>query len=481
MRQFASSHGLIALEARVRHDLECLMFPARSWVAPRTTLEGQPILDVLIVGGGQCGLATAFGLMRDRVTNVLIVDENPAGLEGPWLTYARMNTLRSPKALTGPDLGIPSLTFRAWYEAQHGEAAWDNLGLIPRSDWMAYLAWYRDVLDLHVQNGTRVEQIEPTADYFTVQTRRDGRKATLYARTVVLATGIQGGGEWHVPEFISDALPTTSYSHTSQLIDFEALRGKRVAILGAGPSAFDNAHAALSAGVKSLDLFFRRAQLPRVNPVRWMEFAGFLKHFADLDDATRYAGIDHFLQFRQPPTEDSFGRAARYPNFTVHPASGWQRVEQVGDVVRIFTPQGEFEADFLIISTGFVTDLKYRPELAAIHSDVARWSDRYTPPAGRENSVIDAHPYLGPHFELTPRVPGTAPYLDRIFLFNYGALASLGLSGSAISGMRYSIRRLLDGVTGQLFAGDADRLFEEYFAFSDAEFSMEYEKAFALR
>jgi hypothetical protein len=35
------------------------------------------------------------------VTNVLVLDENPAGLEGPWVTYARMVTLRTNKALTG--------------------------------------------------------------------------------------------------------------------------------------------------------------------------------------------------------------------------------------------------------------------------------------------------------------------------------------------------------------------------------------------
>jgi FAD-dependent urate hydroxylase len=450
-----------------------LTFPARPWVAPRTTAGGAPILDVLIVGGGQCGLATAFGLSRDCITNVLVVDENPVGQEGPWVTYARMNTLRSPKALTGPDLGIPSLTFRAWYEAQHGEAAWNDLGLIPREAWMAYLAWYRRVLRLPVLNDVRVERIEPAGDdssYFAVRTREQGRPNVRYARTVVLATGIQGGGEWHVPEFISEALPATSYAHTSQQIDFAALRGKRVAILGAGPSAFDNAHLALKSGVESLHLFFRRRELPRVNPIRWMEFSGFLKHFADLDDATRYAGIDHFLQFRQPPTNDTYGRASQYANFHLYPACGWERVEQGGDVVRITTPRGLFEMDYLIISTGFVTDLRYRPELAAIQKHVARWQDRYTPPAGQENPTIDVHPYLGPHFELTERVPGTAPYLDRIFLFNYGALASLGLSGSAISGMRYSIRRLLDGISGQLFAQDAERLFAEYFAYAVEEF-----------
>lgn len=34
-------------------------------------------------------------------------------------------------------------------------------------------------------------------------------------------------------------------------------------------------------------LFVRREQLPKINPIRFMEFSGFLKHFADLDDTTK--------------------------------------------------------------------------------------------------------------------------------------------------------------------------------------------------
>lgn len=30
-----------------------------------------------------------------------------------------------------------------------------------------------------------------------------------------------------------------------------------------------------------------------------MEQDGFLRHFSDLDDATKYAGIDFFMQFNQ--------------------------------------------------------------------------------------------------------------------------------------------------------------------------------------
>ena len=88
------------------------------------------------------GLALAAALVQ-RGVSVVAYDEAPAGLEGPWATTARMETLRSPKQLAGPALGIPSLTFRAWFEAQFGEVAWESLDKIPRLQWMDYLRWYR--------------------------------------------------------------------------------------------------------------------------------------------------------------------------------------------------------------------------------------------------------------------------------------------------------------------------------------------------
>ena len=81
------------------------------------------MLDVAIVGAGQGGLGTAFGLLRERISNIQVFDRNHQGLEGPWVTFARMITLRTPKHITGPDYGVASLTPRAWYEAKYGVAA----------------------------------------------------------------------------------------------------------------------------------------------------------------------------------------------------------------------------------------------------------------------------------------------------------------------------------------------------------------------
>lgn len=439
------------------------------------------MLDVLIVGAGQCGLAVAFGLMRERVTNVLCLDENEPGQEGPWATYARMVTLRTPKHLTGLDYGMPSLTFQAYYEARFGCEAWHQLDKIPKELWMDYLLWYRSVLGIPVQNGTKVRLIEPLqpsspSSGFKVTVQRTGAAAPelLYARKVVLATGIQGGGEWHVPAFIPESVPRSLYAHTSEPIDFAALKGKRVAILGGGASAFDNAQHALSCGAGEVHVFVRRKELPRINPIRKMEFAGFMKHFSDLDDASKYAGIDHFLKYNQPPTNDTFNRAAAHPNFELHTGSAWQALEPTGDgkQVRIHSTQGdEGLFDFLVVSTGFLTDHSLRPELAAVAGSIATWADRFSPPPGQpRNPLIDAHPYLGPSFEFQERQPGGAPFLSSIYAFNYSALASLGLSASALSGSKYALPKLVNGITRSLFLEDAPTLLQEFLAYDEPEF-----------
>src|SRR5271156_965659 len=105
--------ALEALAQQVRHDLECLAYPARPWIRPRNGRDDETIHDVVIIGGGQSGMAGRFGPMREKNENILFLDENPEVLEGPWITYARMPTLRTPKYLPSIDLGIPSLTFRA--------------------------------------------------------------------------------------------------------------------------------------------------------------------------------------------------------------------------------------------------------------------------------------------------------------------------------------------------------------------------------
>lgn len=475
------ARDLDELAQRARFELDCVNYPAREWVRPREA-DGRPVHDVVIVGGGQNGLSLAFRLLRDRVTNIRVLDRSPSGFSGPWVTYARMHTLRTPKTVSGPELGIAALSVRAWYETKYGKEAWAALGKIPRGDWNDYLEWLRRTAGIDTTHDAEVIDIQPRDDgYLAIATRIAGTVETILARNVVLATGIEGSGRWAVPAIIEKALPRDRYAHTSEAIDFEALKGKRVAVLGAGASAFDNAATALEHGAASVDLFARRRALPKINPNRWIEFAGFMRHFGDLDDARRWAFMRHFLGMNQPPPQDTFERCARFGEFDLHLGSPFESVDFDGHSIRLKTPRGVFECDFLIVGTGFVIDLAKRPETAGIADKIALWSDRFKPEPGQEDATLAGYPYLTGSFQFTEKVPGSAPWLKNIYSHTFGAMASLG-GAAGISQLKFSTDRIALGITRQLFLDDADEYLPSLKAYDVAELDISaFEAARAAR
>ena len=448
--------SLAALQARVRRELEMTAHPRMEWLTPRMQ-GGRAALDVLVVGAGQGGLATGFALMRDRVRNILLIDRAPEGKEGPWVTYARMPTLRSPKDYTGPDLGLPSLTFQAWYEAQHGEAGFAKLHLIPSAAWQDYLLWYRRVLELPVRNGVAAMGIREgrldDGGRCVLVTLSSGE--TLAARKVVLATGQDGTGEWWMPEFVR-ALPGGCRAHTCDEIDFGRLRGRVVAVLGAGASAMDNAAVALEHGA-TVHLFCRRAEPAVVQPYRWLTFAGFLKHIGEMPDEWRWRVLGHIVRAREGFPPDTYKRVLAHAGFTMHVGRPWTDARIQDGRIRIETSRGPFLADFAICGTGVRHDPALRPELAGLATQIALWRDRYRPPPGEDDPHLGAFPYLGADFAFQERVPGAAPCLADVHLFGIGATMSFGPSGSSINAMTTAVPRLVAGITRGLFAADLDR------------------------
>lgn len=451
------SGGLAALAAQVRADLTRIVHPSAPWLKPRTGPDGQPALDVLIVGAGQSGLATAFGLLRSRVTNILVLDKAEPGREGPWRTYARMPTLRSPKDFTGPDLDVPSLTYQAWHEANFGEQSWRDLDLIPREYWAEYLAWYRRVLDLPVRNGREVVDISPAADGLLRATVRskDG-ETTLHARKIVLATGQEGMGDWSIPEPVRH-LPATRCVHSGGEIDFDALRGRRVAVIGAGASAFDNAAVALEAGAARVDLLCRRAEIQLIQPYRWLTFRGFLRHFSELDDVWRWRFMRAVLELREGFPQHTYDRCARHAAFHLHEGAPVVVARETPDGVVLQTEKGEIMAEFVISATGITMDFTQRPELKRFAANIARWSDRYTPDESERNERLGAFPYLADDYALCERSQGETPWISDIHVFAIASTMSFGASGSSINAMTTAVPKLVHGLTRGLFKADIDK------------------------
>jgi hypothetical protein len=129
------------------------------------------------------------------------------------------------------------------------------------------------------------------------------------------------------------------------------------------------------------------------------------------------------------------------------------------------TARGDFTADFAICGTGVRMDPAAVPMLAGCAGNLARWSDRYTPPATEANERLGAFPYLAPDFSFVEKSPGATPWIRDIHLFGIGTSMSFGPSGSSINAMSIAAPRIAAGVTRGLFEADMPRLFADLEAY----------------
>ena len=459
--------GLAALEARVRQDLSWLELPAKSWTVQHTH-EGQTVLDVAIIGGGMAGSAAAAALKHVGVKAV-IFDRSPAGFEGPWATTARMETLRSPKQLTGPALGLPALTFRAWFEAQFGLEAWDALDKIPRLQWMDYLRWYRQVLQLDVRNQHKVTAVKPRADQLVeLELDTPDGAVTVFARRVVLATGRDGLGAGWAPDY-AHALPRDRWAHSSDVLDYATLAGKRVGVIGAGSSAMDSAATALESGAARVDLLVRRPDLPRINKGKGAGSPGMTFGYPMLSDEWRWR-IRHYVNVQQvPPPRGSTMRVSRNPNAHFQLGYAARNAWMENDEIVVETAQGKFAFDFLVFATGFRTNWERRPEFAALAPHIRLWGERYSPDAADADQELAESPDLGPVFEFLPRDPDACPGLSRVHCFCWPAAGTHGAVSGDIPAVSDGAKKLAQGLAGLLFGEDVDTHFARMQAWDDPE------------
>ncbi len=460
--------GLDALEARLAWELAALQLPAERWT-PALQHEGQPVADVVIIGGGMSGL-TLGAALKHRGMQVEIYDESPEGFEGPWATTARMETLRSPKQLTGPALGIPSLSFRAWFEAQWGAAAWAALDKIPRLHWMDYLRWFRRVLGIVVHNRHRVTDIWPQPDGRVKLRMEDPQGVVVerWARRVVVATGRAGlGGAW-VPDWARQ-LPRTRWAHSSDPYDYSALKGMRVGVVGAGASAMDSAATALEAGAARVHLLIRRTDIPRINKGKGAGNPGFIHGHGRLPDAWKWR-IRHYINVQQvPPPRGSTLRVSQHPNAFFHLGCAVQVAQPQGAALQVSTSAGPIELDFLIVATGFVVDWAQRPMLRHLAPHARTWGDRWSVEPGQEDAELQACPDLGVNFEFQAKAGHDCPGLDRVHCFNYPAALSLGVITGDIPAISEGALRLATTLAGLMWAEDIEHHFERMQSFAEPE------------
>ncbi|MBO6827463.1 MAG: NAD(P)/FAD-dependent oxidoreductase [Sneathiella sp.] len=460
--------SLNLLEEQIAAELEYLNQPAKNWVKPRRDADGQKALDVAIIGAGASGMALAFALKRDGVRNVVLFDRRPQGEEGPWITTARMETLRSPKHLTGPNLGMPSLTFRAWHEASFGTAAWEPLGKIPKEMWMDYLVWYRKVLKLRIENGTALERITPEGDLYQLDLVGPSGPKRVAARHVVLATGRAASGGVSLPE-AAKGLPTAQYAHTEDVIEYPALKGRDIVVVGGAASAVDAAATALEQGAGEVHMLIRAPEMPRINKFKNIVYPGFLRGYYKLPDQVKWEMMKAGFDPRVAPPRDSMLRLKPYPNFHLHFGAGLKEIKSEGDRLVFETAVGTVTGDFAIFGTGYAMNLAAQNEIAPFADDICLWRDVFTPPSGLEDRTLGAYPYLGEAFQFLPKPGQSAPHLDRLYMFNAAATLTHAPISSDIPGTNTGADRLAGHLIEQLFIESGDQHLQDLKDFDEPE------------
>ena len=241
---------------------------------------------------------------------------------------------------------------------------------------MDYLRWYRDTLNIPIENGVSVDRVEPEGDLLRL-TVSGSTTDTILCRKLVFATGRDGIGGPNIPKFITQ-LPSHLWAHSANKIDFSVLKDKRVAVIGVGASAIDNAAEALEAGAHEVRHLVRRTEMPTINKMMGIGSYGFTAGFAALSDEWRWRFMQYSFATQTPPPHGSTLRVSKFENAYFHFGKETIQIEQRGTGAEIFFADGtSYFADFIILGTGFVIDPMARTEFGDTAGNILLWKDVY--------------------------------------------------------------------------------------------------------
>lgn len=170
--------------------------------------------DVIVVGGGQAGLATAYHLQRANVNFIVLeAGETPTG---SWKLYYDSLKLFSPARYSS----LPGLPFPS--PPNHYPS---------RDEVVAYLQAYARHFQFPIQTNTRVEHIQREGKSFRLNTSC----GEFMTRQVIIATG--AFNHPHIPHLAGQADYAGTIIHTAHYRTPEPFSGQRVLVIGAGNSA----------------------------------------------------------------------------------------------------------------------------------------------------------------------------------------------------------------------------------------------------
>ena len=190
--------------------------------------------DVLVVGGGQAGLAIAARLKQLQI-DTLIVDRE-ARIGDNWRKRYHALTLHNQVQVNH----LPYMPFPPNWPVY-----------IPKDKLANWFEAYVEAMELNYWTGTEFESgayNQAEGRWSVVLRRADGTKRVMHPRHVVMATGVSGIANLPDIPTLKDFAGTIL--HSSQYDDGEPWKGKRALVIGTGNSGHDIAQDLHSSGAK---------------------------------------------------------------------------------------------------------------------------------------------------------------------------------------------------------------------------------------
>ena len=295
---------------------------------------------VIVVGGGQSGLAAARTLRELRVPTVILeASDRPTG---SWPRYYDSLCVFSPAGYSS----MPGMPFPGPPDHYPG-----------RDEVTDYLGRYAARLDVEIQTNTRVQTIRQDGRAFLVLTE-DGRE--LPASGIVASSGSFSNP--YRPSFPGDDTFTGELSHVADYRNATPYAGKRVIVVGAGDSAAQVANELAPLATVTIatrhPLRFIPQRLGGRDVHYWLRETGFDTLPAIwLSKITGGSVVTDSVGFEQTLAEC---RVDRRPMFTAL------------DGERVVWSDGQREpVDAIILATGYRPSLSYLRELGALDEHAA--------------------------------------------------------------------------------------------------------------
>jgi len=196
---------------------------------------------------------------------------------------------------------------------------------------------------------------------------------------------------------------------------------------------------------------------------------GFEHGYATMPDAWKLRLAEHFYRMWSPPPHNSVLRVFRHENVGIHFSTPVLNVAVHGEALEVDTSARKFEADHLVVATGFKVDWQMHPEYAPIRDKIRLWGDVLPEEQKPFHGPLANIPYLNEFFQFLPRQGSELPGLENIFCFCFASSLSFGLTVGMIPGVSLAARKLAQFIASGFYREEEERLYEKMLRFDDAE------------